>query len=190
IANLYLRWWEPEEAGQNLQPGMPEYTGRHFDGFGNRVTCWAAANPDKQGTNGRWLTTRAAGFGVIRFNTESRNITFECWPRNVDITDPDSKQYAGWPKTVTQMDNYGRKAQGYLPTLHIEGRNNPVVQVIHERSKEVVYTIRIKGNTFRPKVFDQGTYTIKVGEGEHLKVLQGLKPIGKDDEKSLTVELR
>jgi len=62
--------------------------------------------------------------------------------------------------------------------------------VIHERSKEVVYTIRIKGNTFRPKVFDQGIYTVRVGEGEHLKVLQGLKPIGKDDEKSLSVELR
>ncbi len=190
IANLYLRWWEPEQAGQNIQPGMPEYTGRHFDGFGNRVTCWAAANPSKKHNGGSKLTTRAAGFGIVRFNTKARSITFECWPRNVDITDPKTKQHNGWPKTISQMDNYRRKARGYLPTLQIEGQNNPVVQVIHEESQEVIYTIRIKGNTFRPKVFEKGKYTLRVGEGKVIKTLQGVEVIGKDDEAKIIVNLR
>ena len=45
IANLYLRWWSPLEPGANRLQGMPDYTGRHLDGFHNKVTCWAAANP-------------------------------------------------------------------------------------------------------------------------------------------------
>lgn len=45
IANLYLRWWAPFEEGKNRRPGMPPYTGQFTDGFGNKVTMWAVANP-------------------------------------------------------------------------------------------------------------------------------------------------
>ncbi|MEM6675870.1 MAG: hypothetical protein AAF726_23675 [Planctomycetota bacterium] len=48
IANLYLRWWEPLEPGANRESGAPEYTGDHLDGFANRVTNFAAANPEKK----------------------------------------------------------------------------------------------------------------------------------------------
>jgi hypothetical protein len=132
IANLYLRWWDPLKAGENHQAGMPEYTGRHYDGFGNRVTCWAAANPSKEPNGGSKLTTRAAGFGVVRFNKPTREITFECWPRNVDIKDTHTQQYTGWPKTISQTDNYGRTPAAYLPTLNIKGQTDPVIQIIDE----------------------------------------------------------
>ncbi len=186
IANLYLRWWEPLEAGENRQPGMPAYTGRHRDGFDNRVTCWAAANPSKK-PNGGKLTTRAAGFGVVRFKKSTREITSECWPRNVDITDPATKQYTGWPKSIKQTDNYGRKAAAYLPTLQIKGQKNPVVQVIDESNGEVVYTLRIRGTSFRPKVFKQGVYTVKVGEGKGRKVLKGIKPLPAEQAETIIV---
>jgi hypothetical protein len=41
----------------------------------------------------------------------------------------------------------------------------------------VVYTLRINGDTFRPKVFEEGTYTVKIGEipGEH-RTFHGLRP--------------
>jgi hypothetical protein len=61
-------------------------------------------------------------------------------------------------------DNYGRKAYGELPTIKVSGMVEPVVQVIDEADGEIVYTLRIKGTTFRPKVFRDGTYTVKVGE--------------------------
>ncbi|MCF7958291.1 MAG: hypothetical protein K9M57_07585 [Phycisphaerae bacterium] len=149
----------------------------HLDGFGNKLTVYAAANPDERPANGDKLTTRAAGFGVVRFNKVSREITMHCWPRNVDITNPASKPYPGWPKTISQEENYGRKAIAWLPKLEISGQNDPVVQIIDESNGDVVYTLRIKGTTFLPKVFMKGTYTIKVGEGTDQTVLAGIKAV-------------
>ena len=177
IANLYLRWWEPLEPGKNREEGMPEYTGEFLDGLGNKITVWAVANPTKA-ENHTPLTTRAAGFGIVKFNRRTREITIECWPRNVDITSPNSKQYPGWPKTVHQEENYDRKAAAYLPTLEIAGQINPVVQVIDESNNEIVYTLRINGTSYRPKVFNDGIYTIKVGEGKAIKTLKGIKSLG------------
>jgi len=187
IANLYLRWWAPLEPGKNRPPGMPEYTGRFLDGFSNKVTVWAVANPSPEENHDK-LTTRAAGFGVVRFNKPKRTITIECWPRNVDVTDPASRQYPGWPKTISQLDNYGRKAAAYLPTLKISGTEDPVVQVIDEAGGEVVYTLRIKGDEFRPKVFAKGTYTIRVGEQpDAMKELSGVRALAPDEDGELEV---
>ncbi|MHC5025768.1 MAG: sulfatase-like hydrolase/transferase [Planctomycetota bacterium] len=186
IANLYLRWWEPLEPGGNREPGMHEGLGDHLDGFGNRVTCWAVANP-KPGGSGGLLTTRAAGFGVVRLDKRDRTITMECWPRNVDVTAPDARQYPGWPKTIAQADNYGRAAQGYLPTLRVDGAEDPLVTIIDESSGEWVYALRINGTVFRPKVFRAGTYTIKVGEGDRQQVYRGIASGPLDDGRTLEV---
>ncbi len=189
IANLYLRWWDPLKPGQNHLPGMPEYTGRHLDGFANRVTCFAAANPSKEPNGGSKLTTRAAGFGVVRFEKPTRQITFECWPRHTDVKGSQAQQYPGWPKTIKQADNYGRKAVAYLPTLHIKGQTNPVVQIIDESNDEVIYTLRILGTSFSPKVFRRGTYTIKIGESSDIKTLRRVKTIRSKNGKTLDVTL-
>ena len=39
---------------------------------------------------------------------------------------------------------------------------DPVVQVIDQSNGEVLYTVRINGASFTPKVFKAGTYTVKV----------------------------
>ncbi|MCA9101305.1 MAG: hypothetical protein KDA63_09155, partial [Planctomycetales bacterium] len=189
IANLYLRWWRPIRPGAHREPGAPEYTGEHFDGFGNRVTCYAAANPDDRPTEGKELTTRAAGFGVVRLNKAERTITLECFPRNVDVTDPATEQYLGWPRTINQLDNYGRKAAAYLPTLVVSGQSDPVVKVIDEATGEWVYALRIRGNEFRPKVFAPGTYTIEVGEGATKRVLKGVPSLSPNEQRRLDVDL-
>ena len=163
IANLYLRWWVPLEPGKNREPGRPEYTGEFLDGLGNKITMLAVANPSPEENHDK-LTTRAAGFGVAKFNTKTREITIECWPRNVDIASPDAKQYPGWPRTIQQQDNYGREAVAYLPTIEVAGMTNPVIQVIDESNDEIVYTLRINGTSYRPKVFKKGKYTVKVGQ--------------------------
>jgi len=188
IANLYLRWWKPLEAGKNRIKGSPEYTGQYLDGFANKVTVWAAANPGARAKTGNKLTTRAAGFGVIRFNRKTRKITMECWPRNIDATGPAAGQYPGWPKTISQEDNYARKPGAYLPTLKIAGGSNPVVQIIDESDGKVVYTLRINGNRFRPKVFKEGKYTIKVTQGEKSKMIKGVKSVGLKDSDALDVK--
>jgi len=179
IANLYLRWWKPLEPGKNRGPGIDPILGDHFDGFNNKVTAIAVANPSPE-KGGDRLTTRAAGFGVTRINKKTRDVTFICWPRNVDVSAKDAKPYPGWPFTFNQLDNYGRKADAYLPSLEIN-RPNQVVQVINEKTEEIVYTIRIKGTTFRPKVFTDGSYTINVGEGTSLKSFKGIKALNKQE---------
>ena len=123
---------------------------------------------------------------MIRINKQTRDVTFICWPRNVNVSAKNAKPYPGWPFTFNQLDNYGRKAVAYLPSLQIN-KANQVVQVINEKTGEIVYTLRIKGTTFRPKVFTEDSYTINVGEGAARKSLKGIKAHNKVE--TLTVKL-
>lgn len=189
IANLYLRWWVPEKPGENRKPGQAEHLGRHLDGFGNRVTMHAVANPDPKPNGGDKLTTRAAGWGIVRFNKADRTITMECWPRNVDITAPANKPYPGWPITISQFDNYARKPAAYLPTLKVGGATDPVVQVVEEKSGEIVYTVRIKGGEFRPPVFAPGAYTVRVGDGAGRKEIKGVQALPEGQAGEVKVDL-
>jgi len=179
IANLYLRWWAPLEPGQNRAPGMPEHLGQFKDGLGNRVTMLAVANPTPE-ENRDALTTRAAGFGLVKFNRTTRQITMECWPRNVDITAPASKPYPGWPMTIHQFDNYGRQAMQYLPTLSVDGMTDPVVQIIDDELSEIVYTVRISGTEF-PWISpsdDLNVATLKKERRPRVVQTRGLRMLG------------
>ncbi|HBU58850.1 MAG TPA: hypothetical protein DEB48_03300, partial [Verrucomicrobiales bacterium] len=99
-----------------------------------------------------------------------------------------AKPYPGWPFTFNQLDNYGREAVGYLPSLKIN-QPNQVVQVVEEKSGEVVYTLRIVGKDFRPKVFSKGTYTINVGEGSERKVIKNVQALPLATKKTIKVDL-
>jgi hypothetical protein len=183
IVNYYGRWWMPLEKPLNHNPAsaLPD-TGRFFDGFGNKITLQAYANPTDD-------NYKAAGYGLVRFKKSTREITMECWPRHVDVTTGEAKQYAGWPITINQLDNYARRPIGWLPKLRITGQEDPVVQVIDEDSGEIVYTLRINGAEFRPKLFKAGVYTIKVGEGPRQRTLTHVQSIAEDDAAEIDVRL-
>ncbi len=112
IANFYPRHWTPSYKGKNHQEGMPNYTGQYLDGYGNKVTVWAAANPGADtGREPSILHDRMPGYGIARFDKKDRTITMEIWPRYANPKDPSTGgQYLGWPKTIDMYDNYGRKA--------------------------------------------------------------------------------
>lgn len=174
IANLYLRWWEPLEAGANREEGSPEYTGDHLDGFANKVTNFAAANPEKKPA-GNVLNTRSAGFGIVRLNTKERTITMECWPRNVDVTDPKAEQYPGWPRTISQFDNYNPPSWKKSGVVLFD-TEDPVVQLIDESSKEILYTVRLKGKSFEPTLPEGKSFTLKAGlKSADKVVVKGVK---------------
>jgi len=206
IANLYLRWWAPLEPGKNRQEAMPSEqseesplrrpdaspagsAGEFLDGLGNKITMLSVANPSPEENNDK-LTTRAAGFGLVKFNKKTRQITVECWPRNVDVAEPGAEQYPGWPATISQQDNYGRKAAAYLPTIEVSGMTNPVVQVIDESDNEIVYTLRINGSSYRPKVFKQGKYTVRVGEPrtDRMKTLMNILSLPPETTETIKVK--
>ncbi|MDG2126323.1 MAG: hypothetical protein P8J87_21655, partial [Verrucomicrobiales bacterium] len=180
IVNYYGRWWWPLEepqAGGPEMSGALRFQGRFYDGLGNKLTMHAYANPTPDNFN-------AAGHGIVRFNKANRSITMECWPRHQDVTATGAKQHPGWPVQIAQMENYGRKAMAYLPMLATV-ETDPVVQVIDEYSGEIVYTVRIKGNSFRPKVFREAVYTIRVGEGDAVQEVTGVASVGEGDESVL-----
>jgi hypothetical protein len=106
---------------------------------------------------------RADGYGLIRFDKKSRKITFECWPRFAKVADGDKAQFPGWPITITQDANDGRKVHAELPEVKLDGAPNPVVQVIAESTGEILYTVRSQTESFKPRVYAPGKYTVKAG---------------------------
>lgn len=86
----------------------------------------------------------------------------ECWPRNVDPISNPAGQYEGWPLTVSQKDNYARKAVGYLNTLNLEGVENPLVSVYNESTGELEYALPVNTSSFQPKVFSADKHRVEV----------------------------
>lgn len=191
LNNLWpRRWWPTVPENHQPLPGQPKYSGDFLDGFGNHMTIHAVANPRQTGKEPARIYDRSTGYGIITFNKENRTINIECWPRYVDPKDPSTgAQYAGWPITITQQDNYGRTAQAWLPTLEIENLSDAVVEIIDEAQDELVYALRIKGNSFDPKVFQKGKYTIRVAEPEtgKLKEMKGVQASVSKPKKPLKV---
>jgi hypothetical protein len=67
---------------------------------------------------------------------------------------------------------------------------NPVVQVINQSANnDIVYTLRINGNTFTPAVYKPGHYTIKVGQPgtAQMKTFKNLNVTKIKGEKTITV---
>ena len=183
IVNHFPREWKPKwKPIRHTSDTCPD-SGDYFDRFGNRITMLAHSTPGSfkipYNKNNEWYL-QSTGYGLVRFNKEKRTITSECWPRGADISKQNARQYPGWPITIKQEDNYARKATGYLPMLKINGLTNAVVAVFNEDDSETIYTIRINGNSYRPKVFKPGSYTVKISGGSGKKrILNGLTPADK-----------
>ena len=188
ILNYYPRKWLPEEEGLNPIQDLLPHTGNYYDGFGNRITMVAYVNPSPENMHPP-ADNGASGYGLVRFNKKTRDITIECWPRGVDVSSPDAKQYTGFPVRINQTDNYGKEAVAFLPKIEIIGENNPRIQIRDELTGEIVYTLRINGSSFRPKVFKSGTYSIIVGEGKKQQVLKNVSTLKSGDVKTLKVDL-
>jgi len=97
VNNYYSRWWWPqdEEPGENPNDILP-WTGRYLDGFNNKITMHAYVNPENPSSG--------AGYGLIRFNKENDQVTFECWPRVVDVSSESAQQFIGWPITINMKE--------------------------------------------------------------------------------------
>jgi hypothetical protein len=189
VANFWPRRWYPPEPGENRNPGDPLYTGDFRDGFGNPMTVFAVSNPASWGREPEDLHNRAPGYGIARFDRSSREVTLEAWPRWADPAGGD-EPYPGWPVRFNQLAAYGGPAFGFLPTLVVQGMENPVVQVVTEQGGEVLYTLRISGDRYTPRVFAPGSYTVRVGEPgtEAMRTFLGLGPTA-DSSRVLEVDL-
>ena len=65
-----------------------------------------------------------------------------------------------WPIIIDQTDKGLYAAQWELDRIETLEFHNPVVQVQEDWTEDVVYTLRINGNFFTPRVRNPGTYTV------------------------------
>ena len=192
IANFFPRCFDPDHlsAGRTsvVRPFIGDYffdgsDGRPASDFPHHLQMIAAANPREyynqtNGINPENLHDRGAGYGLVKINKSTRAITFESWPRYADPDYPETgSQYPGWPVTIKQADNEGRAPAGFLPTV-TSPTPDPVVWVVDESNGELIYGLRIRGQSFKPPVFDRSrSYRIELREGDHALpdlVLSGL----------------
>ena len=176
VNTIYGRWWHPEDEQPGPNPRQDtklKWTGDYLDGLGNRITMLAYANPEDRTDEKK----RADGYGIARFNKADQTIKFECWHRFADVSDGDTAQFEGWPITVSMRDNDGRKPFGFLRPIKVPGNDKPVVQVIDESSKQVVYTVRWNTNEVKLPVYHDGAYTVRTGiDGPDNVALTGARP--------------
>jgi len=145
---------------------------------GNKLTMYAYANRART-TTGRPDTAGAA-------EQEGPLDPHGMLAGHVDVTDPNARPYRGCrsPSTSWTTTEVRRRVSADHP---VRGAVDPVIQVVGE-DEEVVYTLRISGSTFRPKVFKQGTYTVHVGEGPTRKTLRGIKALPPDQQQTIIVD--
>lgn len=195
----YPRWFRPDDLNYPVidrpDHGFPN-TGKYTDIFGNKNYVYAMGNPENfKNLPNRYerAQVKTSGFGVLVFDATSRDITMESWRFLANIENPSKDdQHPGWPFTVNQMDNYGRKAVAWLPTLEISGDADPVIEVINEKTKETEYVVRIKGNSFDPKVFSNDKYIVRISYPEKslVKDFSGIQPASAAKSSVMKIEMK
>ncbi len=181
--------WMPETKGRGALKKNP-LTDRSFeDTFGNRFKLKAITNPlvDEVRAPGAGVS----GCGLIIFDKKERRIILDCLLRPEDTPAAEFRSCSGWPVSFSQLENDGRRPAGYLPVIQFKGIVDPVVQVVEEKSGEVVYTLRIKGKEFRPPVFHAGSYTVRCGEPgtSAWKEIKGISSLPSSQKKVMVVEM-
>jgi len=164
VANLWPRRWFPAQAarGGKAPDDKRLYTGNYEDGFGNKITLGAIANPYDIDREPAMVFDKAPGYSIIDFDVAARKMTLAVWPRwaSVNRPAPDNMPFEGWPITIDQMENYGRSVEGYLPEIEVS--NFEVLQVVEEQTGSLLYNLRPGQGTFKAPVFNaSGNYTLK-----------------------------
>lgn len=162
IANTWPRRWLPE--GNATDPTDQRYKGDFLDGFGNRITMHATANPQETGIEPTALHDRVPGYGLVHLDPRTRAITFEAWKRSARPGEPtETGCYDDWPITLQQTDAAGQSWGFSLPVPDLGDRAARFVLRIERviadgiDSMPPLYAIRL-GPEWRPRVPDVGPW--------------------------------
>ena len=138
-------------------------TGEYLDGLGNKVYVYAIGNPAeclhssqqyKNLDRYQRADVDASGFAIVRIDCRERTYNCESYRFLADLSKDarptETNQFPGWPLTIRQTDNYGRKPFGYLPEVAINGVKDAVVKVYIQQTDELLYALRLRGNHMTP----------------------------------------
>ena len=188
ISNFFPRVWDPVHNTGGRTAVVSPYKGDFFlNGQGSlpsgqsnlnsdipgHIRVIGAANPleyydQTRNINPANLHDRGAGYGIIRIDKTTREITFESWPLHADPDLPQTGgQFPDWPVTINQTDNDGRTPTGFLPLIDTLSEKTPVVSVYDEISGDLVYSMRFPGSLVRLPVYDETrTYRVEISYGD------------------------
>lgn len=175
VANAYARAYYPALKSNYYRavPPTPEqYLGERLDGFKNKATFHAVANPNTH-TNSPYTTDhqpqlnqQVPGFGIIDFDTRAQTITFHSLPRSQQVADKlPGGEYPGWPLMVKVAQNDGRPATGTLARVEVSGKALAVVRV-YGPDKKLQWAQRINQQSFTVPAYASGKHRIEIGDGE------------------------
>ena len=167
ISNIFPRRWFPPDEGRNRTPGQARNFGEFTDGFGNKITVHAVANPARFGVAPAALNERAPGFGVVEFDKTARTITLTNYARWTDLSQPGAAPYPGWPITIEESKNglNGARFELTLPET-LEG----AVEVFRSGESTPVLAWRLPAATNRLRVWAPGEYTVRAGKRSFAKL--------------------
>jgi alkaline phosphatase D len=127
---------------------------------------------------------------MVTFEKQNRTINIDSWRFQADVNDPNPirDQFPGWPVKISQFDNLGTGASFFLPRIAIN-KENQLLRIENEETGELVNIFRIKGNEIKPALFEEGIFSVSVGEGENVITISGLKTSKEENTEEVTIEL-
>lgn len=182
IANIWPRRWFPPEVSPTRDPARSWYTGDHLDGFGNHMTVLAVANPVHSGREPAALYDRTPGYGIIKMNRVTREVSMSAWPRWVDPWEDGARPFGDWPIEFNQEDGDGRAPTAFLARLEYDPQDAPVVKVTDLTDQIHVYSFRPNGSMYEPPVYDSShdyrlTLTYPDGTTKQYEIASGEYPL-------------
>ena len=102
ISNLWPCRWMPTIRGANPRAGAPRETGDFSDGFGNKITVAAVANPIEREHEPANLLNHPVGYSILTCDPASNRVTLANWPYWASPAKPapNNLPYPGWPITI------------------------------------------------------------------------------------------
>lgn len=162
------------------------------------VTLRFIAEPSGTGSYDIKLTAMETGSGKILKETDAKvsatdmtgNIALQSHFNNGQEALKDKPGF--WEASGARLVYHPERCFGpWLPTLEITGTAlPPVVKITYEGTGELVYAIRIRGNSFRPKVFAKGVYKIEAGEPgtDKWKILENVSSVIENNTEKIKIE--
>ena len=186
VSNTWPRRWFPPEPGANHRAGDPLYTGQYLDGWGNRMTVAAVANPVKTGQSPSNLYDRMPGYGIIRFLRPSREVVFECWPRWTDPDAADDEQYSGWPVRFPINSGYGEPEYG-VARIECDQAVSPLVRVRSSSDSSIESVRRLEPGGGVLELGEAGPWDVEASQDGRDWVILGTGLSGLEDSEDLPV---
>tara|TARA_B100001057_G_scaffold200320_1_gene200997 strand:+ start:3300 stop:3908 length:609 start_codon:yes stop_codon:yes gene_type:complete len=179
-------------ASGELMPTSAEVFGGKYASLDNRATSdwWTRQGPQRKNRkamiNLDVPRDKVIGFAIYTLEGSSLKMTAQLFPlkpdesqeirlelKKGDTWKEIAKQkiiYPGWPLTFNFNDNDGRKATGHLE-YNVDFQY-PVVQIINERTDEILYTKRVKKSKGKLLVYSTDPHTIKIGKDKPVLVFK------------------